>query len=374
MAKKGYDLIIVYLDDFLIIGPSYEQTSECLNYLLKLLRELGFAISYSKVVGPTNNIKFLGVIIDSVRMVLELPSDKLEELQELVEGCLHKKRLSLKCLQQLAGKLNWASQVVRGGRSYVRRILDSMKALKKPYHKAIISDDVKADLRWWGDFLRIFNGKVLALHAAAPHHIAYTDASNIAAGLYFNTDWAYLNWALDFPQAEDMHINYKETVAIFLAALRWGPQWSNSYVTVYTDNVTAKSIVNKGTSKNPKIMPLIRKLFWLSALYNFYLKVEFIPGADNIMADTISRLHENGNLCKLEALINNGLCYNSINLNLALHISINGLLFLHPQIAKWIALKLHWMQRWPSLGLNATLSPHRDHTDLIVRNIQISAH
>ena len=40
MAWKGYNLIIVYLDDFLIISESKEQCAEALNCLIQLLESL----------------------------------------------------------------------------------------------------------------------------------------------------------------------------------------------------------------------------------------------------------------------------------------------------------------------------------------------
>jgi hypothetical protein len=260
MARRGFDILIVYLDDFLIIAESEIVCQQCLECLLKLLRELGWAISWSKVEGPTRVITFLGIILDSTRMCLELPGGKLQELQDLVEKTLGQKRISLKQLQSLAGKLNWATQVVRGGRTYLRRVLDSMLPLKFSHHKTLISRDMREDLVWWQKFLKIFNGKALALHAAVPTHTVFTDACNIAAGLAYNGDWSYVNWQLDMPQAVAMHINYKEALAIVISAFRWAPMWRNAHVEVFTDNVTAKAIINKGTCRNPIMMPYIREL------------------------------------------------------------------------------------------------------------------
>ena len=64
MAQKGYDQIIVYLDDFLIISESKEQCAEALNCLIQLLRKLGFAIHWGKVVDPTRIITFLEIELD----------------------------------------------------------------------------------------------------------------------------------------------------------------------------------------------------------------------------------------------------------------------------------------------------------------------
>ena len=45
MAKRGYRSIVVYLDDFLIIGATYTECLEIFNCLVELLQELGFQIS-----------------------------------------------------------------------------------------------------------------------------------------------------------------------------------------------------------------------------------------------------------------------------------------------------------------------------------------
>jgi hypothetical protein len=253
--------------------------------------------------------------------------------------------MSLKQLQSLAGKLNWASQVVRGGRSYLRRILDTMQGLKCSHHKVRISKDMRADLDWWNKFLRVFNGKSLVLHAAVPTHTVVTDACDVAAGFSYNTDWGYVNWKLDLPQAVDLHINYKETMAIILAVFRWAPMWRNSHVAVLSDNITAKAIINKGTCKNRVVMAFIRELNWWSAIYNFKLTVSYIPGLENRLADSISRLHENGQMLRLESLLKPVGWVGAYNLKFPLHLTISGLLFLFPQIQKWLHLRGSWMRR-----------------------------
>jgi hypothetical protein len=44
MAHHGFPNIVCYLDDFLVISSSFEECVATLNYLIKLLRFLGFAI------------------------------------------------------------------------------------------------------------------------------------------------------------------------------------------------------------------------------------------------------------------------------------------------------------------------------------------
>ena len=132
MLRRGFHLIVVYLDDFLIIGKSKEECQAAYDCLSALLLDLGFELSSTKLVPPTQCLTFLGVEICSRTLTLSLPAPKLEELRALVASFLSKKRATKRQLQHLAGKLNWACKVVYGGRTFLRRVLDLMNTLPRP--------------------------------------------------------------------------------------------------------------------------------------------------------------------------------------------------------------------------------------------------
>ena len=221
MAHRGYD-IVAYLDDFYIHEATFQRCMEAVHTLVQLLRSLGFAINWKKIEGPSTRITFLGIVIDSESFTLELPDDKMYEFRVLLQQFATKRRASLRQLRQLAGRLNWACQVVRGGRCYLRRILDMMRPLKHAHHKVRLSGQFYADIAWWVNFMAVFNGRCLALQNA-PLHEVYLDASNGGAGYVFDTDWGYTNWQNDLPSAARLHINDKEILAAILAARRWAP-------------------------------------------------------------------------------------------------------------------------------------------------------
>ena len=81
-------------------------------------------------------------------------------------------------------------------------------------------------------------------------------------------------------------------MAVVLSVIRWGHLWTNKSVVVFTDNMTTKCIINKGSSRNKILMTRLRELFWLSAIHNFDIKAKFISGRNNVIADSASRLHE----------------------------------------------------------------------------------
>ena len=291
MARRGFKMIVAYLDDFLIVASSWAQCMEAYECLLELLQNLGFEISFRKVVPPTQCLTFLGVQIDSVDRYLSLPQNKLADLQAFVQEFLYRRRACKRQLQVLAGKINWACQVVCRGRTFLRRILDAMNSLQSPSARFRFTPEFYADLLWWSQFLQVFNGKRMFLDTV-PELTVQTDACFEAAGAIFNGDWRYFNFGAESKVLTDLHINYKEVLAVVMAAENWRDKWTNRHIIIHSDNQAAVSIINKGSTENPIIMYYLRRLFWLSAIFNFRITAKYIEGENNVIADdAISRLH-----------------------------------------------------------------------------------
>ena len=290
MARRGMAGVVAYIDDFLVVAKSKEECQEMLMCLITLLRKLGFNISWHKVVGPTQRITFLGVDIDTRNSTLSLGNDKLQQLGQRLQQFQNKRRATKQQLQSLAGALNWACQAVRGGKFFLRRILDAIKPMQQQRHKTRLSKAFHADLQWWLSFLCIFNGTVYFARDAKQH--VYVDACNTAAGAFYQGDWVYSVFQTDLPAAERLHINYKEVCAVVQAGRRWAPCWRGRSVVFHTDSTVTQAIINKGRSKNPYVNSLLRKVAWECAKINCRISAVHVAGSINIMADTISRLHE----------------------------------------------------------------------------------
>ncbi|CAC5414227.1 unnamed protein product [Mytilus coruscus] len=238
-----------------------------------------------------SKIFYMRVEIDSSTMELRLPADKLSLLRQELDDFKIRKRASKKQLQSLAGKLNWASAVIRGGRVFLRRIIDCITTLKRDWHKILLKSEVSADIAWRCKFMAKFNGKSLLLDKLAITSVC-TDACRVGGGGFYHNDWFYANWEFDYPFATCLHINELEAFSVILAAIRWAKQWQNKRVIIFSDNMVTVNCINKGTSKNKTLMSYLRRLFWLSSRFNFHVVAMHVQGKDNILADSISRLHE----------------------------------------------------------------------------------
>ena len=86
--------------------------------LTKLLRKLGFNISWHNVVGPTQRITFLGVDIDTRNSTLSLGNDKLQQLGQRLQQFQNKRRATKQQLQSLAGGSQLGVSGCQGGQVF----------------------------------------------------------------------------------------------------------------------------------------------------------------------------------------------------------------------------------------------------------------
>jgi hypothetical protein len=336
MARRGYANMVVYLDDFLCVQSSYAKCCEAQQVLISLLIRLGFQISWGKVLGPARRVEFLGVTIDTSDCTVSLSDNKVDKLHDKLQKFYSKKRASKRQLQSLAGSLNWACQAVRGGRFFLRRILDTINLLKQSSHKCKLSMDFKKDVTWWLTFLQQFNGTLYYRETRSA--TVSTDACNEGAGMFYLGQWQYVNWKVDANQSSSLHINHKEVLAVTLAVKRWAGVWCNTDVTVITDSTVAKAVINKGTCKNRYVMAHLRDMFWLLVKYNIRLRAVHIPGSLNQISDAVSRLHESGQVLRLFSLLNlwhHGKYTDSFHATCCSNMSSRAFQVIKPQLRKW---------------------------------------
>ncbi len=316
--------------------------------LINLLLQLGFELNYKKLVAPTTRLVFLGIQFDTESCEISLPQEKLTDIISVTGSFLDRTRATKRQLQSLAGKLNFAAKVVRGGRTFLRRILNCIMRLRRPHHKAKITAAAKADIQWWNSFLRGFNGVASFVDDVNIVPIL-TDACNVGGGGFCHGDFVYFTWEADMPAVNPLPINYKETVSAAHAVTRWAPHFPNRALYVYTDNQCAASIINKCASKSDVVMTVLREMFWTVAKANCTVKALYMPGEKHVLADTVSRLNEPGQLLHLESLLNEwcgchcGLDDGFAYYSLCNHMSMLALGSILDQVMQWQRLRRRWI-------------------------------
>ena len=165
-----------------------------------------------------------------------------------------------------------------------------MNRLVKPSAQRNLTQDFYADIQRWHEFWKTFNGKRLFLFQQQVE--VATDAYHIGAGAVCSGDWlCNYSFCCESSRLSALHINHKEALAVCLAAERWTPVWASKHVLVSCDNQAAVGMVNKGSTGNPLVMQALHRSFWLSAMFDFWRTMQYIPGKINVVAYTVSRLY-----------------------------------------------------------------------------------
>lgn len=287
LRKEGEDRIAVYIDDYCGVAATQEEADRKMRRLIELLEELGLPVNWKpgKVIPPCRQIKFLGVLLDSEKMMASIPEEKLLKIKREVKEFLGKSKATVREVQRLVGRLNFACKVVRGGRTFLRRMIDVMGG-KPSHHHIRISEEFKQDLVWWDSFLDTWNGREVVFDGSIISVVSLQiDAStSFGAGAFFEGEHISYQW-----QKIREHINVLEVYPMLLAAKKWGERWKGKVILVQSDNMAAVQAFQKGSSKNKRVMKWLRKLFWLSAKGNFEVKAVHIEGKANVLADLLSR-------------------------------------------------------------------------------------
>lgn len=100
--KSGISDIDHYLDDFLFAGA--ENTDNCrklMSTFCNVCVELGVPLAEDKTEGPSTRITYLGITIDTEKMQIQIPENKIIELLQKLNDTSNRKKMTLKQLQFL---------------------------------------------------------------------------------------------------------------------------------------------------------------------------------------------------------------------------------------------------------------------------------
>ena len=201
-----------------------------------------------------------------------------------------RKTATKKQILSLVGLLQHATKVVRPGRTFVARMYSTAAKLKKLTFFTRLTKEFKSDLCWWHTFLHSWNGLSLLDHVSAarpPDCCIQTDASGAwGCGGIFKQHWFQLSWSTEW---STIGIMAKELVSIVISCAIWGPLLAGHRVLCQCDNQSLVISINKGYSRDPLVMHLLRYLWFFVVVYDIKVCAEHIAGVSNCAADMLSR-------------------------------------------------------------------------------------
>lgn len=309
LKRRGHLNCLVYLDDYLVVGDSEYECANAQNVLISILRSLGFDIAWDKCVGPTQVLTYLGVQFNSNEMSVSIQREKMEKLQAELRFFEGKRRATVHQIQRLCGVLAHCSKVIKGGRTFSRRIIDHLKGLPPGNKRIRLDGEFLHDLSWWREFSKVFNGKnLMTKYNFGQGPWFCTDSCMGGYGLWHGSDWqsgyfnvsnspdltgldpTHVHWMNIHVGDDSSNINVLELIPVWLGVRRFAEIWGDYHVVCFTDNANVMTMVNKGVSSNSTCMCIIRDIFWICALHNIHLTARHIAGSHNVLADILSRI------------------------------------------------------------------------------------
>lgn len=282
-----------FLDDF--FSAQIESLAvDSFNNMGSLLSGLGIEESVEKACPPATRMIILGFLFDTIQMTISLPEDKTEELILELHKWTHRKDCSLQQMQSLIGKLNYASSVVRSGRVYMSRLINTLRGRKiNDYSRIQLSDRDLNDIRWWLEHIKIRNGlrmeSLMTKQEWEPLGSVWnSDSSSTGLGGWAVQTGAFFHLELT-PEWATKDINSLECLALLLCLRKWAELCKGKRVLIQCDNQTTVSVIASGAAKNRFLQACLREIHHICALYSAEIKVIWVQTKQNAIADALSR-------------------------------------------------------------------------------------
>ena len=252
---------------------------------------VGFPLCPQKFVPPTQCLEFLGLTLDSIRMQIRIPRDKVLNIILMIKTTLLRRTIKTRLLAAIAGKLNFVCKAVPPGRPFLRRIFDAF-AGKPMEHFVTLTKELRKDLAMWKYFLTDFTGFTPIIAARRTARL-FTDASgnpDLGWGAWLDNEWCFAKWCTARNFVFEPSIDFLEFFAVLVAIWVWRRKLTNTKLFLFCDNQPVVAILSSFTSHSPDIMLLLRYLVLILAHHNILVQPVYLRSATNNRADALSRL------------------------------------------------------------------------------------
>ena len=281
----------MYVDDLLCAADTDAECEKHITTAVSVFAWLGLRCSPEKTEGPASILQYIGYELDCENRTVKIGDARQEELLGLARKLLAADEFGTKDLESAIGKFSFAAGVLRGGRSYLYRMYTALQqALSAGDRTVALTDDVKADARWWATQLEHNPGgsRIWLEDEQLPVITLKGDASG-------HIGWGYvhdgtLHWSRWSPGVVHQdHMQFKELVALAHACEEHGPSFRNKIVRFGCDNSSVCYAVNRQSSSCPRVMQLLRRIADAQCRYNFEAVAVWVSRRYNDIADLCTR-------------------------------------------------------------------------------------
>lgn len=285
-------LSVMYLDDLLIIGETFNECLKNVNYAKDLLKSLGFIINLEKSrTKPSQECKYLGFIFNSEEMSISLPMVKKQNIVNKLNKIKVKHSCKIREFASTIGTLISACPAIPYGWLHTKTFeREKYLALKRgggdysnymPLHNCL-----QPEIDWWINNFKNDYNKHYFKNDGYKIEI-FTDASTTGWGAFSNGERTHGFWTLS---QINYHINVLELVAAFYGLKCFAKEYSNCRILLRLDSTTAVAYINRMGGIKFKQLNLITSQIWnWCEQRKIIIFASYINTKDNLEADGESR-------------------------------------------------------------------------------------
>eukprot|EP00873_Tetraselmis_striata_P046012 jgi/Tetstr1/466276/TSEL_000956.t1 len=284
--------MLPYMDDFLFLARTQAEAIWQRDYIERHLSGFGLLRNPNKGVWePTQKLVHLGLEIDtSGSPTLRAPAEKLASIaraaKRLIQRAKRDRRwLPARELAALAGKCQFLYLAIAPARFYLRELHDVLKTRDSWSGRVKLTRQLERDLQWWVGVPTQHNGR--PINRPVETGYLHVDSSSYGWGAVLNEHHEARGFWYD--DDRNAHITLKELKAVRLAIESFLPMLQNRHIRLHEDNQALVGVLTNLTSRSPRLMPELRKTWYLMDTHGITLSVRYIRSAANIWADRLSR-------------------------------------------------------------------------------------
>ena len=291
LRKQGFQNF-AWIDDIILLATSPAELIRNIEATVNLLQSLGYCINVKKSeIKPVQVIKFIGFIIDTVKMSIGMTDERADKLIAHAQRLLATDTCSIRDFAGVIGQMVAAAPAVKYGPLHTKPLeISKIAGLKKAQGNfdgtMQISQFDKMDLQWWIDNVKYSEVSIVD---HPPQAIIYTDASTDGYGLHYPEKNITVGnrWTA---QESQRHINILELHAIDIGLKTFFSDSEVKYVKIFSDSqVAIAALRNQGSTKSLQCQQWTRRILLWCESRNIQLQLEYIHTSKNIFADRASR-------------------------------------------------------------------------------------
>lgn len=284
--------IVIYIDDGICASSTLQEAESDSAMVASDLDDAGFVLNVPKSkLSPHQVGDWLGFIVDLLSGCFRVPGEKIDRLKKSIASMLQVSRLPVRAVASIVGQIMSMSLALGPiARLRTRSMYTDINSCPSWHSYLYLSRESLDELDFWCKNIVQYNGQPIWFKSGATR-VVYSDASDRGYGGYsveLGPEVAHGNWS---KEEAIQSSTWRELKAVYQVLCSLASKLRGHTVKWYSDNQNVTRIVLAGSRKQ-HLQEGAMAIFEVCFQNGIKLEMEWVPRAQNQLADYISRIQD----------------------------------------------------------------------------------